>query len=70
MADHIYVVAHDGRSEGWGAPMLAFADKEDATRIRALMEASGNERFGVFRVPVWPTTQPLPWYSVEEEPRA
>lgn len=62
-AKEIWVVAHNGYTEGHGLPYLAFADRETAHRwVKAQPEP-----YSVARVPIYPEIPEGEWFRLEPD---
>ena len=63
-ADRIFVIAHDGGSEGYSPPVQAFLHEDEAFAAAAL----SGETYSVFSVPIWPVRAEKPWHAIQPLP--
>lgn len=59
----IFVIVHDGHTEGFSGPVLAVADRDKAIGLAKLM--SQSDMFAVFEVPLYPALSGKSWWEVE-----
>lgn len=62
----VFVICRNGHTEGYSAPIQAFASYTEACNVARLM--GHIDSFDVFAVPIWPEAQSEPWHSIKPCP--